>query len=304
MEENMTTLNTSEEITDSSAVADKPSFNPDSTGLIYDRNENYTEIDPSDKTLTQEATEKDKGKQETKEAADETRFDKHPRWQEIKQERDQAKQLAEQERIERARLEGELNALRQQSAKVSEQAPAAPLTYKDISALTTDEIAEWQVTDPKGFVANVKEQAKQEALREARETLRAEQVAEKQRTTIEQTYREFEAKNPDFKQMWDSGAIMKFIDANPAYSTPISAYQAMTFESRMQKAVDEARQKAIKETEEAVNKNWKAKQQTRVLGAGPAGRGNTDENEFKNIKEKGGIYNFLANRLDKLRAAS
>ena len=110
MTENMTTLNTSEEIVDSSATAnDRPAFDPDSIGLIYDREGDTTEISASKETIKQETEDAGKGedkdtpepKKDATSEGDETRFDKHPRWQQMLQEREQAKQLAEQERIAR-----------------------------------------------------------------------------------------------------------------------------------------------------------------------------------------------------------
>lgn len=309
MEENMTTLNTSEEIVESSATAnDRPAFDPDSIGIIHDREGETTELNTSKETIKQDA--EDAGKGEEKETpepkkdatseGDETRFDKHPRWQQMLQEREQAKQTAEQERIARAKLEGELEALRRQPPV--EKAPAKA-DYKDITALTAEEIAEWQATDPKGFAANMYAQVKAEAMTQMQESLKAEREQEKNRISIEKTYKEFEDKHKDFKPMWDSGEIVKFIEANPGHN-PISAYQAMTYETRMQKAIEEARAKAIKETEEKVNKNWQAKRTARVLGAGPSGAGTeTEDKELKDVKTQGGLYNVLAKRLDRLRAA-
>lgn len=309
MTENMTTLNTSEEIVESSATADdRPAFNPDSIGLIYDREGDTTEINPSKETLKQET--EDAGKEGDKDASEpkkdatgeeeDTRFDKHPRWQQMMQEREQARQLAEQERIARAKLEGELEALKRQA---SPTAPPVKTGYKDITALTAEEIAEWQATDPKGFAANLYAQVKEEALNKMREDLKAEQEAERKKISIERTYKEFEEKHKDFKPMWDSGEIVRFIEANPGHN-PISAYHALTYENRMQKAIAEAREKAIKETEERVNKNWQAKKQARVLGTGPSGPGvDTEEKELKDVKSQGGLYNVLAKRLDRLRAA-
>jgi anaerobic selenocysteine-containing dehydrogenase len=214
-------------------------------------------------------------------------------------EREEAKKAVEQERIARAKLEGELEALKRQ--------PAEPTTvkadYKDITELTAEEIAEWQATDPKGFAANMYAQVKSEALMKMQEDFRAEREAENKKVSIEKTYKEFEDKHKDFKPMWDSGEIVRFIEANPGHN-PISAYHAMTYETRMQKAIEEARAKAIKETEEKVNKNWQAKKQARVLGAGPGGPGtDTEDKELKNVKSQGGLYSVLAQRLDRLRAA-
>ena len=309
MEENMTTLNTSEEIVDSSATAnDRPAFDPDSIGLIYDREGDTTEISASKETIKQETEDAGKGedkdtpepKKDATSEGDETRFDKHPRWQQMLQEREEAKKLAEQERIARAKLEGELEALKRQPTV--EKAPVKA-DYKDITALTAEEIAEWQATDPKGFAANMYAQVKAEALMKMQEDLKAEREKEKSRISIEKTYKDFEDKHKDFKPMWDSGEIVRFIEANPGHN-PISAYQAMTYETRMQKAIEEARAKAIKETEEKVNKNWQAKKQARVLGTGPSGPGvDTEDKELKDVKTQGGLYNVLAKRLDRLRAA-
>ena len=309
MEENMTTLNTSEEIVDSSATAnDRPAFDPDSIGIIHDREGEATELNTSKETIKQDAEDAGKGeekdtpeqKKDATSEGDETRFDKHPRWQQMLQEREQAKQTADQERIARAKLEGELEALKRQPPA---EKPPVKTDYKDITALTAEEIAEWQATDPKGFAANMYAQVKAEAMTQMQESLKAEREQEKNRISIEKTYKEFEDKHKDFKPMWDSGEIVKFIEANPGHN-PISAYQAMTYENRMEKAIEEARAKAIKETEEKVNKNWQAKRTARVLGAGPSGTGTeTEDKELKDVKTQGGIYNVLAKRLDRLRAS-
>ena len=309
MEENMTTLSTSEEIVDSSATAnDRPAFDPDSIGIIHDRDGEFTELDASKETIKQDAEDAGKGeekdtpepKKDATSEGDETRFDKHPRWQQMIQEREQAKQTADQERIARAKLEGELEALKRQPPA---EKPIVKTDYKDITALTAEEIAEWQATDPKGFAANMYAQVKAEAMTQMQESLRAEREQEKNRISIEKTYKEFEDKHKDFKPMWDSGEIVKFIEANPGHN-PISAYQAMTYENRLEKAIEEARAKAIKETEEKVNKNWQAKRTARVLGAGPSGTGTeTEDKELKDVKTQGGIYNVLAKRLDRLRAS-
>ena len=309
MEENMTTLNTSEEIVESSATAnDRPAFDPDSIGLIHDREGDVTELNPSKETLKQEDEDAGKGEDKTtpepkKDATsegDETRFDKHPRWQEMLREREEAKKAVEQERIARAKLEGELEALKRQTQV---EKPPVKADYKDITALTAEEIAEWQATDPKGFAANMYAQVKHEALMKMQEDFKAEREAETKKASIEKTYKEFEDKHKDFKPMWDSGEIVRFIEANPGHN-PISAYHAMTYETRMQKAIEEARAKAIKETEEKVNKNWMAKRQARVLGTGPSGPGaDTEDKELKDVKSQGGLYNVLAKRLERLRTA-
>jgi hypothetical protein len=316
MEVPIVTLNTADAVAGSSTAADKPVFDPDSIGLVntvIDATDApatntdgviTTDVDTSDKTIKPDSTDADKGDPEpdaTKDAdkGDDTRFDKHPRWQEMIRERDEARRIAEDARIAQIRLEAERDTLRQFTQKVEPVKPAV-LHYRDITALTPDEITEWQVNDPKGYAANLYQQVLYEA-EQRLNTVQAEREkqaqAKVQETKIKDTYAAYEKSNPDFKPMWDNGTIQKFMDDNPGHN-PISAHQLMTVEKRIR----EATEKAAKEAEEKTNKNWQAKRQAKVIGSGPAAAPATGEDaELQNTKDKGGPVAVLAERLRRMR---
>lgn len=331
MELPQTTLNTVDAVEGSSTSADRPAFDPDSIGVINTVGDDAPAIDSSDKTLKHDDDDKatDGTPDETDDAAapdkdadkgkdDDTRFDKHPRWQEMLRERDEAKRaadearrIADETRLEKARLEGEREALR----KAAEVQKPVNLPYKDITALSPDEIADWQATDPKGYAANLYRQVTYEA----EQKLNA-QIAEREKqmqtqsheAKVKATYDAFEKANPDFRTRWNSGEVQAFMDANPGHN-PISAYREMTsevssktIEERHKAELAEAVAKAVKETEEKVNKNWQAKRSARVIGGGPSGAaGTTDaDKELSDTKSRGGTVSVLTDRLRRLRAGT
>lgn len=307
------TLNTQDAIDASSASADRPAFNPDSIGLINTVSDG-TDAPPDAATKQEDASEKTiktdgEGEQE-KGTGDEGdgRFDKHPRWQQIMRERDEARRKAEEAyleaqriREERIRLEVERDFLREQKQAAASQQEHLP--YRDTSSMSAEEIAEWMTTDPKGYHDNLIIQAREQAKREVQAVIEQSERQQQQRAReerIKKTYELYEKENPDFRTMWDRGEIQAFLEANPGHN-PISAHQLMTMEARI-KAVAE---QAAKEAEERTNRNWQAKRQAAVLGTGPSGIGATDaDNELQNTKARGGPVSVLVNRLQKLRAAA
>lgn len=307
-----TTLNTADAVANSSVAADKPVFDPDSIGLVNTVDDGSTAAPAPAGTQdgTSDPTIKPDGDAATAKEADSDgdRFDKHPRWQQIMQERDEARRVADEARQEaqrvreeRIRLEAERDFLRQQAT------PAKPetLPYKDTTAMSAEEIADWMANDPKGYHDNLMIQARELARREAQSLLDQSRTAtqrELEQAEIKRRYEAYEKDNPEFKKMWDSGEIVKFMESNPGMYTPISAHKEMTREAR-EKAIAEA---AAKEAEERTNKNWQAKRQATVMGTGPAGVGTTSEAdaELNNTKERGGAVSVLVNRLQKMRQAA
>jgi hypothetical protein len=236
--------------------------------------------------------EKAAGDKKTGEKGQEGRFDKDPDWQRMKEERDTARKDAEAVRLEKARLEGKLEAAPKPAAPVA-------LPYKDISALTAEQIREWQEDDPKGFAENLKIQARYEAEGAVRQEMNSRIARENEQGGLKKTYDAFETSHPDFRPLWDSGEIIKFIEKNPGHN-PMSAYQAMTFEKKVAEAVE----KAKKETEEEVTKRFQAKRKATVLSGGAAGAPRTDEDPaFQNTKDHGGRNAVLANKLAEMRRA-
>ena len=308
-----TTLNTQDAIDASSASADRPAFDPDSIGLVNTVSDGTDapsqaagkQEDTSGKTLKTEG-DGEQGKETDGEG--DTRFDRHPRWQQIMRERDEARRAAEEARLEaqrireeRIRLEAERDFLREQQQ--GKTAAEEPLPYRDTSQLSAEEIAEWMTNDPKGYHDNLVIQAREQAKREVRAML---EHSERQRQEREyeaarkRTYEQYAKANPDFLQMWDRKEIQAFMEANPGHN-PISAHQMLTMERR----IKEAAEKAAREAEEKVNKNWQAKRQAAVIGSGPAGVGTpSDDAELNNTKERGGPVSVLVSRLQRMRAAA
>ncbi len=229
-------------------------------------------------------------------SGDDDRFDKHPRFQElIKSKHDLEIQLAEM----KGKYEGATA-----HAKPQDKEKPAELPFKDIGAMTEEQIAEWQTDDPKGFAANLKAQARYEAEQAIRTEFESRTRREQEEGGIKKTYETFEEKNPEFRKMWDSGDIMKFMQSNPGHN-PISAYREMTFEKTIKDAVEEAVAKAKKETEEEVTRRFKSKTKASVLTGGPGVHGKTEEDpKLLDTKQHGGKTAVIAERLAAMRRSS
>lgn len=231
-------------------------------------------------------------------AAEAKPYHQDPDWQRMIKERDDAKGAMQTMQAKIDTLEKIIGgkAAPGEGAKPDAEKP----TFKDITQMSKEELLEWQEDDPKGYAANMKAQV----LWEARQELKAEQEAQSAQSTQEQrnaligkTFKSFEEKNPDFRPMWDSGELKKFMTENPGHNA-ISAYHELTFEKRLKAAVDEAVAKTTKEVEERVTANFKAKRNAEVLGTGDGGLppGPDDDQSLKDTKSHGGLINTLVER--------
>jgi len=234
------------------------------------------------------------------EDGEDTRFDQHPRFQQLRKERDD-------ERRARERLEAQMEILtRVVDAPPDVQGGTAKeddLPYRDTSKMTDEEIAEWQANDPKGFADNLTARIKFELLQDMR---RQAEVTNK-RTATETTYARFAEQNTDFKARWETGEIKRFIDQNPGHN-PMSAYHEIVGEERkaaLQKQIDEAVAKAKADTEKEVLARFQAKQKANVLGSGPAINPVRNEAtpELQDTKRHGGKVTVLASMLQSMRRA-
>jgi len=272
---------------------DAPKIDPDSVNTFHDLDDVDASSGADDKKLGEEESKAaaEKAAADAKAKEDE-RFDKHPRFQKIMAERDEA-------RLNAARLEGRLET-------VVPKVPApVQLPFKDISALTAEQIREWQDEDPKGFADNLRKQARHEAQEAIRAELRTKEASNKEYNDLKTTYDNFEKKNPEFRKMWDEGIIVAYIEKNPGHN-PISAYLEMTEESRSKdtdKRIEEAVAKAKKETEEAANKRFLAKKKATTLTGSPAGVVQQGiDPALADTKKHGGVTSVLADRLKSLRS--
>ncbi|MFH2075554.1 MAG: hypothetical protein ABIJ57_09445 [Pseudomonadota bacterium] len=225
---------------------------------------------------------------------DPDRFDKHPRFQELLKERDSFK-------LELENIKGQLKVLTPQQKETVQAREEKELPYKDITKLTKEQVLEWQEDDPVGYAANLYQQM----LHEARETLNREKATESYKTTVKGTYERYAKNNPDFMQLWNSGDIQKVMDSNPIlFPNAISAHMAMKLHMSKdmgEKATKEAVNKAVKEAEERVTKNFQAKRNAAVIGDGGAVKVDGIPDELKNPDKYGGTTAVGAMRLQRLR---
>ena len=179
--------------------------------------------------------------------------------------------------------------------------------YKDISAMSDDEISEWQDKDPKGWAANLLRQAKAELsedfkgdLEGMREALQTDTIEDR----INTTYSTFAETNEGFKDMWEAGEIEDYMDKHPGHNA-MSAYNALTSgkgEEAIKKRIDEA----VKAGIEAHIKQQKVNRQVASISGDTGATGketSTGDEELKDTKKFGGTVSAIANRLMKRRQA-
>lgn len=234
---------------------------------------------------------------------DEGRFDKHPDWQRMMKDRDDA--VARAAALE-AKIDlftrGQIVAPGDGQAQPA-AAPAAgdtgtpALPFKDITKLSKEELIEWFEDDPIGYEANRFAQF----LHETKIMLARDAEVTKKVTTVAETFDNYSKANPDFGEMLASGEIKKFMEQNPGHNS-ISAHQVMTSEKRIQAAVE----KAEKETREQVLSDVRIKRNADTIGdaAGSARPQVGVPGELKDTKQQGGLVTAIAARLQKMRSAA
>ena len=226
----------------------------------------------ADKTATTVTTDGEKAKP----------YHQDPDWQRMMKERDDA-------RLEAATAKAKLEVLAPVKTAETKVEPDAP-TYKDITLMSKEELIEWQEDDPHGYAANLYRQFVAEKA--------AEDAQKSKQATVQQTFKTYEDKNADFRQMWDSGKIQQFMNENPGHNA-ISAHMAMTETTRIQEAVA----KATKEAEERITKNFLAKRNAQVISDGGVIKDTSDQpDELKNPQKYGGATSALTARLERMRA--
>jgi hypothetical protein len=211
-------------------------------------------------------------------------YHQDPDWQRMIKERDDA-------RLAAATANAKLEVLAPVKTAETKTEPAAP-TYKDITTMSKEELIEWQEDDPHGYAANLYRQfVAEKAMEDAQKA---------KQSTVQQTFKTYEEKNADFRQMWDSGKIQEFMAANPGHNA-ISAHMALTETTRIEAAVA----KATKEAEERITKNFLAKRNAQVISDGGVIKdANDTADELKNPQKYGGATSALTARLERMRAAA
>jgi hypothetical protein len=186
--------------------------------------------------------------------------------------------------------------LRRQLQDVQKQPPGGEgsekLPFKDIGAMSDEEVLEWQQDDPKGYYANVLQQAKHEVGQD----LAGKMDERNYESQIEHTFTEFAKQNPDFDEMWDRGELQRYMNTNPGHNA-ISAYRELTFDKRLADGTKEA----VAEAEKKFNEGLKTKRESQTLSSGPAASGGgtvagKTPPELQDTKKFGGLTTVLAKR--------
>lgn len=229
------------------------------------------------------------------------RFDKHPRWQEMIKARDEAKDRS-------IALEAELKAIKEmmQQPSIRQQAQQTETPARDYDAEISKlddqlengdlSLAQYNKATREIYAAQRQEEAQryqQEAQRTVQQALQEKSAQELRSKFIE--------KNPDYERLLKDGTLDRIASEDEFkidnQYTAFLKHQIQELRSSQQALID----KAVKETEERVLANFKAKQGALTLGQGPgAAPADADGKvppELKNPKRFGGVTTVLANRL-------
>ena len=249
------------------------------------------DVKAEEEKVAADKVEADEKAAEEKAAEDEARFDKHPRFKELVSSKND--------------LKAQVDTLQAQVDKGLKPKEAEDLGYKDISKMSEDDLRDWIDNDPIAYTANIAKQIKAEVTADVEGRF----SQKSQEDNVFKTFDDYAAKNETFDPMWDSGEIQSFINNNPGHNA-ISAHMALTSEATangVESKIKDAVDKAVKETEERVIKNFKAKKGAQVIGSGPVTTGTTQGRtapELKQPKKFGGINTVLAARLKERRQAA
>jgi len=233
------------------------------------------------------------------------RFDQNPRFKELETQRDTNFERAVKAESKAEALEVRIAAL-EKGPGTTKETPATD--YKDISQMSNEDLLDWQESDPKGYAANILQQAKAQLREELgssgftpdklKEAVQEVIDGQSRENRINQTYSKFAEAHPDFNGLWDSGKLKTFMDTNPGHNA-ISAYHEISGEASVQTRIDEAVKKATDKT----IAEFRAKRGAAVLGDGPSGSATVNEisPELKDPKKFGGATNVLTRRLQSFR---
>lgn len=243
---------------------------------------------PGEKETEAKPEQKDEGQKAEK--PEEDRFDKHPRFQKLIQ--------------DRRELQDKITQLEQQLGNVQQQPKQEPkIEAPDLSELTADlweddpDKARKILSDREAYLA---QQVREEVKTEMEQRFQSQQEAQ-ERKSIEDEYNRYAKEHPDFDDMWDSGDLQAYMEEHPG-STAKEAHMALTREKEIQAAVDEAIQKKeaeLTDKEKEAAENQKAKKNAQVLGSGPSAGGRVAGQtpaELKDTKKYGGLAAVLAQR--------
>ena len=271
------------------------SSTPDEAQIDPDGDNQVSTVD-DDTKVDQEEPGKTEEKKEDKElSGQDDRFDKHPRFKEMES-------IISDLKAQNQRLQGMFDTMKtmipQPGGKTDTESKP---DYVDVTTKTQEELQDWFDEDATGFMANFAKQMRSEI----RQELLGEINAKDAKTQATTSINEFADQNPGFLEKWQSGEIQKVIAAAPkGFHNPISAYYELTRgKDAIQLQIDAAVKDAVKEAEEKVTKNFKAKRRIVPVSGGAAPKNSAQDEDLKDTKTQGGLVQAITNRILKNRAA-
>ncbi len=239
-------------------------------------------------------------KAQERQAKDETQVEvEDPATEEEAGEKSEVKQDVKSDNILITELQKKIEAAERRAAELESRfsmAAQPPVQnvppQKTILDFEDTEILDLLNENPKEFLTKFKESVEGSLISRIEEQNRQQSVTK----SLENTFRSFAEKNPDFDPMWDSGDLKRFMDANPGHNA-ISAYYELTAAKR-EAAVKAEIEKARKEAERKAIESVKVKKSASSIPSAPASVGGKVgvPNELKSTRTGGGLISVLAAR--------
>ena len=223
-------------------------------------------------------------------------FHDHPRFQEVIQQKNEAKTEAEAARREIAELKAAVNKQQQfKPEEVKPQDPQESLRLRELDkfmAMDNDDLSEMIINEPSKYRALSMQQLDRE------QTARSEQQAKVQnqqsiQERTNQTLKKFFEDKPDGVELVQSGQIHKFIEENPGHNA-ISAYHEIKGEDQYQErlATD------VKKETDKIYQTLKAKGNAGSISTTTGSKSyNGDSAEMNNPEKFGGRNAVLLKRM-------
>jgi len=205
-----------------------------------------------------------------------------------------------------AQLEGQIRAMQTMGRTPPgemRQAPQEQVDFKNIAAMTDEQVLDEFEKQPIAFLGNLVRQVRHETTQHIMNTL----GKKNQEQGVKSTFENYAKENPDFIEMVQSGELKKFMDANPFHNA-ISAHSFLSaqkkvsgFESQKQQAIEEA----VKKREADLIKQYQTKGKlSTTLGQTPAPKAKASPDDMlQNPDKYGGRENVLVERLRRFRTS-
>lgn len=234
--------------------------------------------------------------QKTEQPPEQPPFHEHPRFKQLIEERKELKGAYEQLQNQFIQLQQSLILPKQQSDKKAEQEAQSFL-----ESLDNDTALEKFSENPKEFLSRLLSEHTSRVEEELKSKLTSEfdsrLESRTQHETVKQQLKEYGQSNEDFFPMWQRGELQNFLKQNPGMDviTAHKLIKASSVDDRIKSEVE----KAVKAKEAEMLKNFKAKRDLTVIGAGASGAPSysNNGNELKNTNALGGLYTAITNKL-------